>query len=109
MSKIFKQQSSVLAFPPTDQGRHDRRLSMDIQLAFEHACDEGEVIAAAELLSLLELVRLREPPAPQQQEAAVEPLMAAHIRLWRTKAEAARRSFEQPADDTTVPRDAVAC
>ena len=69
----------------TDQDRYSRRLSDKIQAAFDHACDEGELVVAAELLTTLELVLLRVAPKPDRREAVVAPLMASHERLWHLR------------------------
>jgi hypothetical protein len=68
-----------------DQERYSRRLSDKIQAAFDHACDEGELIVATELLQTLELVLLRTPPRPERRETVVAPLLASHERLWHLK------------------------
>ncbi len=68
-----------------DQERYSRRLSDKIQAAFDHACDEGELQVAAELLATLEVVLLRVAPRPDRREAVVAPLMASHERLWHLK------------------------
>ena len=73
-----------------DQERYSRRLSDKIQAAFDHACDEGELIVAAELLETLELVLLRTPPRPERRETVVGPLLASHERLWHLKSTGAR-------------------
>jgi len=70
---------------PGDQERYSRRLSDKIQAAFDHACDEGELIVATELLQTLELVLLRTPPRPERRETVVAPLLASHERLWHLK------------------------
>jgi hypothetical protein len=71
--------------PSGDQERYSRRLSDKIQAAFDHACDEGELIVATELLETLELVLLRTPPRPERRESVVAPLLASHERLWHLK------------------------
>lgn len=68
-----------------DQERYSRRLSDKIQAAFDHACDEGELQVAAELLNTLETLLLRVAPKPDRREAVVGPLMASHERLWHLK------------------------
>ena len=73
------------ATPSADQERYSRRLSDKIQAAFDHACDEGELQVAAELLATLEVVLLRVPPKPDRREAVVAPLMASHERLWHLR------------------------
>lgn len=68
-----------------DQERYNRRLSDKIQAAFDHACDEGELAVAGDLLTTLEIVLLRVPPKLDRREAIVAPLMALHERLWHLR------------------------
>ncbi len=75
-----------------DQERYSRRLSDKIQAAFDHACDEGELNVAGDLLVTLELVLLRTAPKPDRRDAIVAPLMASHERLWHL------RSSEAPSE-----------
>jgi hypothetical protein len=75
---------------------------MSIRAAFDHACDDREVIAATELLSLWELVRLREPPRPLMHDAVIEPLMAAHARLWRIRTESEQLQNRQLSEDEPI-------
>jgi hypothetical protein len=80
----------AMAQAPTnsnDQERYSRRLSDKIQAAFDHACDEGELSVAGDLLATLELVLLRVAPRPDRREAIVGPLLAAHERLWHLKSD----------------------
>ncbi len=70
---------------PADQERYSRRLSDKIQAAFDHACEEQELLVAADLLTTLELVLLRVAPSPDRREAIVAPLMASHERLWHLR------------------------
>jgi hypothetical protein len=70
---------------PGDKERYSRRLSDKIQAAFDHACDDGELIVATELLETLELVLLRTPPRADRRETVVGPLLASHERLWHLK------------------------
>jgi hypothetical protein len=99
LNRISSHPTSLLAFPKTDKGRSDRRLCMSTQAAFDHACDDGELIAATELLAILEIVRLRSPPAPSQREAAIEPLITSYVRLWRRKNEMQRRRTSDSGED----------
>ena len=69
-----------------DQERYSRRLSDKIQAAFDHACDEGELSVAGDLLETLEIVLLRVAPRPDRREAIVGPLLASHERLWHLRA-----------------------
>ena len=75
----------VLQKPAGDVERRNRRLSGKILAAFDHACEDGELITASELLETLALVVLRTPPVPDRRETAVAPLVASHERLWRLK------------------------
>jgi hypothetical protein len=70
---------------PGDKERYSRRLSDKIQAAFDHACDEGQLTVATELLETLELVLLRTPPRADRRETVVGPLLASHERLWHLK------------------------
>lgn len=80
-----------------DKERYSRRLSDKIQAAFDHACDEGELTVATELLATLELVLLRTPPKPDRRESVVAPLLASHERLWHLKASLAQTTPALPA------------
>ncbi len=86
----MSQTNTATALP--DQERYSRRLSDKIQAAFDHACDEGELHVAGDLLVTLELVLLRIAPKPDRRDAIVAPLMASHERLWHL------RSSEAPAE-----------
>jgi hypothetical protein len=77
---------SQLPVSLTDQERYSRRLSDKINAAFDHACEEGELEVAAELLETLEIVLLRTAPKPDRREVVVAPLLAAHERLWHLRA-----------------------
>ena len=87
--------------PSADQERYNRRLSDKIQAAFDHACDEGELSVAGDLLQTLELVLLRVAPKPDRREAIVAPLMASHERLWHLRSQAHSEGAaipDQPAE-----------
>jgi hypothetical protein len=85
-----------------DQERYSRRLSDKIQAAFDHACDEGELQVASDLLQTLELVLLRVAPKPDRREAVVAPLMASHERLWHLRAKSNKRAEEAGATETVA-------
>jgi hypothetical protein len=78
-----------------DQERYSRRLSDKIQAAFDHACDEGELSVAGDLLETLEVVLLRVAPRPDRREAIVGPLLASHERLWHLRA--SQNGLKEPA------------
>jgi hypothetical protein len=84
--------------PSADQERYSRRLSDKIQAAFDHACDEGELQVAADLLVTLELVLLRVAPKPDRREAIVAPLMASHARLWHLRSKSQDPDPALPAE-----------
>ncbi len=84
--------------PSNDQERYSRRLSDKIQAAFDHACDEGELSVAGDLLETLEVVLLRVAPRPDRREAIVGPLLASHERLWHLRA--SQPGFKPTADFT---------
>lgn len=71
--------------PAGEHERYNRRLSDKVQNAFDHACDEGELIAARELLAILENVLLRNPLRPERRESVMAPLLASHERLWHLR------------------------
>jgi hypothetical protein len=86
-----------------DQERYSRRLSDKIQAAFDHACDEGELIVAAELLETLELVLLRSPPRPERRETVVAPLLASHERLWHLKSTGGGKTKAEASNEEVRP------
>lgn len=79
----MSQTTAATASP--DQERYSRRLSDRIQAAFDHACEEGELTVASDLLVTLELVLLRVAPRSDRRDAIVAPLMASHERLWHLR------------------------
>jgi hypothetical protein len=89
---------SQLPSSSSDQERYSRRLSDKIQAAFDHACDEGELEVASDLLETLEIVLLRSPPKADRRETVVAPLLAAHERLWHLRATGPNK-FESQSDD----------
>jgi hypothetical protein len=60
-----------------------RRLSDKILLAFDHACEAGDIDAARELLTTLSGVVTRTPTlSREEQRVASENLIDANFRLW---------------------------
>jgi hypothetical protein len=60
-----------------------RRLSDHILIAFHFACDQGDFEVADRLLGILQRIVLRPAPAGRpQRRSDIEPLAAAHERLW---------------------------
>jgi hypothetical protein len=88
---------SQLPTGSTDQERYSRRLSDKIQAAFDHACSDGQLEVAAELLETLEIVLLRGATRPERREAVIGPLLASHARLWHLK------TGETPDPEPEVP------
>jgi len=89
-----------------DQERYSRRLSDKIQAAFDHACDEGDLIVATELLETLELVLLRTPPRMERREVVVAPLLASHERLWHLKTTGQRKEHVPEAQEASEAGEA---
>lgn len=61
-----------------------RRLSDKILLAFDQACDQGNLDAAAALLQIAEdvIITGRSAPPGQDRRRTLQSLIAAHERLW---------------------------
>jgi hypothetical protein len=89
-----------------DHERYSRRLSDKIQAAFDHACDEGDLIVATELLETLELVLLRTPPRVERRELVVAPLLASHERLWHLKTGVQGKPADAPSAAATEEQEA---
>jgi hypothetical protein len=68
-----------------------RRLSDHVMVAFHIACDEGNLEAARQLLTIVEFM-LRRPPRDGRPERRIQadPLVAAHERLWSLRHPEAR-------------------
>jgi hypothetical protein len=60
---------------------HNRRLSDKIQLAFNHACDDADLITASELLTTLQLVLLKTPQTHEQRDNVLGTLYACKARV----------------------------
>jgi hypothetical protein len=72
--------------PPPGPTRKQRRLSDHIVIAFHFACDQGDLEAADCLLGILERMVARPSPAGHSvRRTDVEPLVAAHERLWHLR------------------------
>jgi len=73
------------AEPPEPRWRppRRRRLSDHMLIAFHLACDQGELEVADRLLAILDRTLRRPPPAGRPvRRSDVQPLVAAHERLW---------------------------
>jgi hypothetical protein len=73
----------MLVQQATSAGRepYNRRLSDKIQLAFNHACDDADLITASELLAALQLVLLKSPQTHEQRDNALGTLYACKARV----------------------------
>jgi hypothetical protein len=77
------QDAAVTARP---EARYARRLSDKIVIAFHHACDEGDIQVAQQLLAVLEVIVQRPPPGSNGADRrSKEGLVAAHERLWQIR------------------------
>ena len=71
--------------PPAQEGpaRKRRRLSDLITVAVHSACDQGELEMAGHLLAIVEFILRRGPPEGRpERRLNLQPLVAAHERLW---------------------------
>ena len=60
-----------------------RRVSDHVMVAFHAACDQGDLEVAQRLLTVVEFMLRRPPPGGRpERRAQVDPLVAAHERLW---------------------------
>lgn len=76
------------ASPATVTGvpRYSRRLSDKILIAFHHACDQGDLEVAEQILHVLEMMLTRRPLNPDNSRRRnMESLVAAHERLWHLR------------------------
>jgi hypothetical protein len=74
------------AASPTTAPRYSRRLSDKILIAFHHACDQGDLEVAEQLLHVLEMMLTRRPLTPDgTRRRNMESLVAAHERLWHLR------------------------
>ncbi|MEO8716349.1 MAG: hypothetical protein ABI369_15190 [Acetobacteraceae bacterium] len=72
------------AFPAAP--RYSRRLSDKILIAFHHACDQGDLEVAEQILHVLEMMLTRRPLSPEGgRRRNMESLVAAHERLWHLR------------------------
>jgi hypothetical protein len=63
--------------------RYERRLSDKILIAFDHACDQGDLEIAELLLRVVEMMLRRMPTVPDgSRRRTEESLVAEHERLW---------------------------
>ena len=79
----------ILEAPPsgvTGAPRYSRRLSDKILIAFHHACDQGDLEVAEQVLHVLEMMLTRRPLNPDNSRRRnMESLVAAHERLWHLR------------------------
>ncbi len=80
--EIVRDQSPAAGGPP----RYSRRLSDKILIAFHHACDQGDLEVAEQVLHVLEMMLTRRPLTPDgSRRRNMESLVAAHERLWHLR------------------------
>jgi hypothetical protein len=74
------------AAPAGGTPRYSRRLSDKILIAFHHACDQGDLEVAEQVLHVLEMMLTRRPRTPEgSRRRNMESLVAAHERLWHLR------------------------
>jgi hypothetical protein len=79
---------------------YTRRLSNKVLIAFDHACDQGDVELAEQLLHVLEMTLNRWPLTPDgTRRRNIDSLVAAHEWLWQV-----RRPTPDARSDTTKVR-----
>lgn len=79
---VFRDTATTTAGAP----RYSRRLSDKILIAFHHACDQGDLEVAEQLLHVLEMMLTRRPLTPDgTRRRNMESLVAAHERLWHLR------------------------
>jgi hypothetical protein len=72
--------------PPSPTVRYTKRLADKILVAFHHACDQGDVQVASELLGVLDFMATRKPPLPTSEVRRPDRgLVGAHERLWQLR------------------------
>ncbi len=81
-------------------GRPVRRLSDKITMAFEHACEIGDVRLAEKLLESLELVLLRGPSAVEERALHLEIIIAGRNRLATLRGPAETGATTDATTDT---------
>jgi hypothetical protein len=70
--------------PPKPQ--YTRRLSDKLLIAFHHACDQGDIYVAEELLGVMDFMTIRVSDVPAGRDRRFqEGLVAAHERLWHLR------------------------
>ncbi len=75
---------------PADYIFFGRRLSDKLHIAFDKACDVGELEIAATLLQMLERLAAKEGASSEfRRRVATESLVEAHARLWLLRNDAA--------------------
>ena len=69
----------------SDDLRYNRRLSDKIVAAFDHACCDGDLQTAGDLLNALEGVITKAPLDDERRKVAINLLVSSHTRLWGLK------------------------
>jgi hypothetical protein len=83
---LFGRLGNLAMNKPLPAARYTKRLSDKILIAFHHACDQGDVQVASELLRVLDVVATRKPPLPTSEVRRPDRgLVGAHERLWQLR------------------------
>jgi hypothetical protein len=83
----------------TTTPRYTRRLSDKILIAFHHACDQGDLEVAEQLLHVLDMMMTRSPLTPDgTRRRHIEGLIAAHERLWHLQHPSSEEGWRPRAD-----------
>jgi hypothetical protein len=79
-----QQVASAAAIVLADRGERtpDRCLTSILFAAFQHACDEGELEAAGQILRILEGMLARGPLSTRAGRRGMDELIAGYTRLW---------------------------
>jgi len=83
----------------TTAPRYTRRLSDKILIAFDHACDHGDMEVAEQLLHVLNMMLTRRPlTLDGNRRRNMESLVAAHERLWHLRHPSSEEGYQPRAD-----------
>jgi hypothetical protein len=84
---------------PFTAPRYTRRLSDKVLIAFHHACDQGDLEVAEQLLHVLNMMLTRRPlTLDGNRRRNMESLVAAHQRLWHLRHPSSEEGCQPRAD-----------
>jgi hypothetical protein len=76
---------------PSQQAAPKRRSTSDhIFTAFHHACDQGELEVADQLLRVIEAMSIRGQLSAERRDYGVNMIVAAYERLWNLRHSASK-------------------